>query len=365
MAGRDRSGHNRSDEGRYDEYNGFEKYSRDRYVSFEDDEDRVIQALRDNTDDGWYEDGEEYYDEDEGYYEDEEYYDEEEYYEDDGYYEDDYYEEEPEGRYPAASGRRKSSGGGHPKKKKARPVKHPAGGRGKNGRLEPKKKKRIWLFVLEIFIFLALLIALFVMMKWSKVNKEELTESQFYSNEEIKAALDSTPEEIEDSGGSADWGMKGYKNVALFGVDAGGTRSDTIIIASINTKTYEVKMCSVYRDTYLNVDSMENPVYNKANSAYSKGGPEQAIRMLNMNLDMNVDDFVTVDFDALEDIIDDLGGVEINVQPEEVDYINDYQFSIVMDLGGPNEGKIKNSRHVIAVSVPRLQTLCSFPASAY
>ena len=202
------------------------------------------------------------------------------------------------------------------------------------------------------------------MMKWSKVNKEDLKESQIYINEELKAALDTSPQE-EDSGGKADWGMKGYKNVALFGVDAGGTRSDTIIIASINVNTYEVKMCSVYRDTYLNIDSMENPVYNKANSAYSKGGPEQAIRMLNMNLDMNVDDFITVDFDALEDIIDDLGGVEINVQPEEVDYINDYQFSIVMDLGGPNEGKIKNPRNFVAVTEPGLQTLNGLQATAY
>ena len=189
--------------------------------------------------------------------------------------------------------------------------------------------------------------------------------SEIYINEELKAALDEPEKSIEDSGGSADWGMKGYKNVALFGVDAGGTRSDTIIIASINTDTYEVKMCSVYRDTYLNTNSMENPVYNKANSAYSKGGPEQAIRMINMNLDMNVDDFVTVDFDALEDIIDDLGGVEINVQPEEVDYINDYQFSIVMDLGGPNEGKIKNPRNFIAVTEPGLQTLNGLQATAY
>ncbi|MBR1913838.1 MAG: LCP family protein, partial [Lachnospiraceae bacterium] len=129
--------------------------------------------------------------------------------------------------------------------------------------------------------------------------------------------------------------------------------------------THDVKMCSVYRDTYLNVDSMTNPVYNKANSAYAKGGPEQSIRMLNMNLDMNVDDFITVDFDALEDVIDDLGGVEINVQPEEVDYINDYQFSIVMDLGGPKEGKITNPRNFTAVTQSGSQLLNGLQATAY
>ncbi|MBQ7584328.1 MAG: LCP family protein [Lachnospiraceae bacterium] len=364
MAGRDRSGSDRPGIGRYEEYNGFGKYSRDGYVGFEDDEDRVIQALRDNTEGDYYEDGGEYYDEDEGYYDDGEYYDDEEYYDDDDYYEDDYYEDEPEVRRREPSGRKKPAGR-RQKKRKAKASGAQKAERGRSGRQGTKKKKRIWLFILEIFVFIALLIALFVIMKWSKVNKEDLSDSQIYINEEIKAALEETPEELDDSGGSADWGMKGYKNVALFGVDAGGTRSDTIIIASINTTTYEVKMCSVYRDTYLNIDSMENPVYNKANSAYSKGGPEQAIRMLNMNLDMNVDDFVTVDFDALEDIIDDLGGVEIDVQAEEVDYINDYQFSIVMDLGGPNEGKIKNPRNFIAVTEPGLQTLNGLQATAY
>ena len=363
MATRSRSDHGRSGVGRYEEYDGFGKFSRDGYVGFEDEEDRVIQALRNNTEEEYYEDGEEYYDEDEDFYEDEEDYEDEEYYEDeDDYDEDDgYYDEEPRARRSGAPVKNKGRSSRPPKRKsKTSGAKRNGAGRG-----EPKKKKRIWLFILEIFIFLALLIALFIMMKWSKVNKEDLSESQIYINEELKAALDEPEKSIEDSGGSADWGMKGYKNVALFGVDAGGTRSDTIIIASINTDTYEVKMCSVYRDTYLNTNSMENPVYNKANSAYSKGGPEQAIRMINMNLDMNVDDFVTVDFDALEDIIDDLGGVEINVQPEEVDYINDYQFSIVMDLGGPNEGKIKNPRNFIAVTEPGLQTLNGLQATAY
>ncbi|MBO5551724.1 MAG: LCP family protein [Lachnospiraceae bacterium] len=219
------------------------------------------------------------------------------------------------------------------------------------------------LFAVELLVFLALIAALFVIMKWSKVKKTTLTESQIFINEELKEALAEV--EDEDSGGSDEWGMKGYKNVALFGVDAGGTRSDTIIIASINTDTNEVKMCSIYRDTYLNIDSMDNPNYTKANAAYSKGGPEQAIRMINMNTDMNVDDFITVDFDALEDIIDDLGGVEINVQPEEIDYINDYQFSIVMDLGGPNEGKIKNPRNFIAVTQAGPQTLNGLQATAY
>ncbi len=180
----------------------------------------------------------------------------------------------------------------------------------------------------------------------------------------MKQALEGNPDS-ETGEAAPDWGMEGYKNIALFGVDAGGTRSDTIIIASINEDTHDVKMCSVYRDTYLNVDSMVNPVYGKANSAYSKGGPEQSIRMLNMNLDMNVDDFITVDFDALEDVINDLGGVEINVLPEEIDYINDYQLSIALDLGGPREGKISNIEPFNYVTEAGPQLLDGLQATAY
>ncbi len=414
MASRNGSGRDRSGIGRYDEYNGFGEFRRDERLDFDDSDDRVMQALRGNAgggrypedEDGYYGDGEPYYEsqnggggyypeDEDGYYEDD-YYDEDgyyeddyyedgpypeddEYYEEDDYYEDDYYEDEPRvrgGRAPRQ--RQKAPGKSAPRPKKSRPARGrkpapskpqkgrkgapPKGGK-KGGPNEPKKKKRWVLFIIEMLVFAVLLVALFIMMKWSKVNKEELKESQIYINEELKAVLDEDLESSEN--GKDEWGMKEYKNVALFGVDAGGTRSDTIIIASINTKTNEVKMCSVYRDTYLNIDSMENPTYNKANSAYAKGGPEQAIRMLNMNLDMNVDDFVTVDFAALEEVIDDLGGVEIDVQPEEVDYINDYQFSIVMDLGGPNEGKIKNPRNFTAVTEPGLQTLNGLQATAY
>ena len=84
--------------------------------------------------------------------------------------------------------------------------------------------------------------------------------------------------------------MKSYRNIALFGVDARdkslgkGNRTDTIMIASVNQETGDVKLLSVYRDTYLNLG---NDTYNKANAAYAEGGPAQAINMLNMNLDQS------------------------------------------------------------------------------
>ena len=133
--------------------------------------------------------------------------------------------------------------------------------------------------------------------------------------------------------------MKGYRNIALFGVDsrtgalAQKTRTDTIMIASINNETKEVKLVSVYRDTYLNqMGSSES--YGKCNSSYAYGGAEQAIAMLNSNLDMDITDFITIGFEGLKDVIDALGGIYIDVDEEEIKHINNYQISMVDSMGG-------------------------------
>lgn len=150
----------------------------------------------------------------------------------------------------------------------------------------------------------------------------------------------------------------GYLNVALFGVDSRegelnkDTRSDTIMIASLNRETLEVKIVSVYRDTLL---QQSDDTLNKANAAYSFGGPEGAIAMLNENLDMDIEHYVTVNFNALIDVIDAVGGVEIDVQPEEINYINGYATEIIKVTG-------KDS---IGVTEAGPQTLNGVQATAY
>lgn len=101
------------------------------------------------------------------------------------------------------------------------------------------------------------------------------------------------------------------------------------MIASIDQDTGECKLVSVYRDTYLN---LSNDTYNKCNAAYAKGGPEQAINMLNMNLDLNITDFVTVGFAGLTDAIDAVGGVYIDVDDSEISHLNNYQLCIAENL---------------------------------
>ncbi len=223
---------------------------------------------------------------------------------------------------------------------------------GKRHRKSKKRQQRTMLLVFEIIVFIGLIVALFVALKWDKIDKEELTESEIYYNEELIAKME------EQGTNTSLPTMRGYKNIALFGVDAGETRTDSIIIASLNQENGDIKLCSVYRDTYLNLG---NDTYNKANSAYAYGGAEQAIKMLNMNLDMNIDDYITVNFQGLEDVINDLGGVEIDVQDVEIDFLNDYQTSIVQGLGG---GK-PTGEQVIKVTQPGLQTLNGLQATAY
>ncbi len=131
--------------------------------------------------------------------------------------------------------------------------------------------------------------------------------------------------------------MKGYTNIALFGLDnrESGSydtgHSDTIIVASIHNETREVRLMSVYRDTYLRVDSDET--YSKANNAYYRGGPEQAVKMLNSNLDLNITEYVCVDWAALVQAIDALGGVEIEITAQEAELINAYIFEIDAMMG--------------------------------
>ena len=165
--------------------------------------------------------------------------------------------------------------------------------------------------------FIAALLAfglMYVYAKWSKIDTKSIKADDIIINEEVKKNK------------NVDLG-DGYTNVALFGVDSRdgdlgeGNRTDCIIVASLNNKTKEIKMVSVYRDTLLD---LSEGTYQKCNAAYSYGGPVLAINMLNMNLDLDIQDYVTVDFGAIADAVDLLGGIEIEVTEEELPYINQY-----------------------------------------
>ena len=188
------------------------------------------------------------------------------------------------------------------------------GSRGGAKKKAARKKKRIMIFGIEIAVILILVLGFWVVSKLDKLQKPKVDPEKVEVNDTIQ---ESTLES-----------MKGYTTVALFGLDTrqagqlgSGNRSDTVIIASINNDTKEVKLVSVYRDTYLD---LTNGKFNKCNGAYSAGGPQQAMSMLNKNLDLDIQYYISVDFAAMTKAIDLLGGIDIDVDDAEIEHLNNY-----------------------------------------
>ena len=162
--------------------------------------------------------------------------------------------------------------------------------------------------------------------------------------------------EINEENLSANEGLEGVINIALYGVDARNNdytgRSDAILICSVNGKTGQIKLISVARDTYVSVPGYYN---TKINHAYAYGGPELAIQTLNENFGMDVTDYVTVNFESLADIIDEMGGVMIDVTEEERFQVNAY-----LERGLPlKETGMVNLTGAQAVSYSRIRKIDS------
>lgn len=114
------------------------------------------------------------------------------------------------------------------------------------------------------------------------------------------------------------------KNIALFGIDAvdgEAGRSDSIMIATIDQAHNKIKLTSIMRDSYVNIDGYG---MDKINHAYAYGGPELAIKTLNQNFGLNIENFASVNFSSLPKVIDILGGIELDITSEELPYINNY-----------------------------------------
>ncbi len=210
-----------------------------------------------------------------------------------------------------------------------------------------RRKRKLILFIVEILILVILLGGLYVTSKLNLIDRTELDAAKVEKSE-----LD---EETKEK-------LTGYTDIALFGLDNRsegnyeGGNSDVIMIVSINNDTKEIRMVSVYRDTFLDVSSKdESTNLQKANSAYARGGPERAISMLNKNLDLDIDNYVAFDFSAVADVIDLLGGVEVEIEEDEIEYINEY-----IDHTGEIIGK--TSEHIQTTGV---HTLDGVQAVAY
>lgn len=189
---------------------------------------------------------------------------------------------------------------------------------------KPRKKRRKVLFILEIIVLLLFIGGLYVYGQISaKLDKIDIQETDLQEQDIV--TNDQAPQ------------MTGYTTYALFGLDhrsrnekLNTENSDTIIIASINNDTKAVKLVSVYRDTLLNV---KDDTYSKANAVYALGGPAQAVNMLNTNLDLNITDYVSIDFDALVTVVDCLGGLDIPLSYAEIVHMNNYCVETAEETG--------------------------------
>lgn len=186
--------------------------------------------------------------------------------------------------------------------------------------VNPERKKinistKVW--AIAFFVLLALFIMICVIyvknyarMKYNEMNINEISADQLLVNDGVKDAT------------------AGYRTIALYGVDSrdqnmdAGANSDSIMIVSINESTKEIKLVSVYRDTLMDIASGAMNKSQKVNYAYQLGGAVTAINTLNTNLDLNITDYVAVDFSAMASIIDAVGGVNINVVDDEINNFN-------------------------------------------
>ncbi len=121
--------------------------------------------------------------------------------------------------------------------------------------------------------------------------------------------------------------VPGYKNIVVLGVDTrdmsnySGSRTDSIIIVSINKKSNEIKLISVYRDSYLDIQDYG---LDKVTHAFAYGGPERTINTLNRNMDLDITDFAALNFRTVQKMVDDVGGIDVKIDESEIDQMNKY-----------------------------------------
>ncbi|MDO4438549.1 MAG: LCP family protein [Eubacteriales bacterium] len=221
---------------------------------------------------------------------------------------------------------------------------------------EQKKKKGIKNVIIAILVEALTLCCIFgygyFLRKWNLITRPEINDNAIENN---NISVEKKKE------------MEGYWNIAIFGVDARGNtnlgkglNSDVIMIASINMATGDIKLCSVFRDTYLNISDSDK--YNKINQAYAQGGPEQALAALNKNLDLNIKHYITFNWKAVADGINILGGIDdIEISKAELYYINAYITETVNATGvGSHQLKKTGKQHldgVQAVAYARLRNM--------
>ncbi|GAA0746471.1 LCP family protein [Clostridium oceanicum] len=209
-------------------------------------------------------------------------------------------------------------------------------------RAEKSKKTKIILSIITILVMLVITGVAYAYIKLGDVKKVPISKSdeKLHVSKDVKKYKDN--DEIV--------------NIAFFGLDRRSkdepSRSDAIMVVSFDKKHKKIKLSSIMRDSYVDIEGHDK---TKLNHAYAYGGPELAIKTINSNYNMNIRDFVAVDFFELEKIIDNVGGVEIPVRTDEINHINNGMKEVARIQGASIE----------QVDSPGLQTLNGKQAVAY
>ena len=196
-----------------------------------------------------------------------------------------------------------------------------------------KKIYIVLTIIIAIAILLGILFGKFVSSKLSNLNKKELDETDLSVNKEVYSLVSDHLTKSE---------YKDVKNVVLFGSDSESIgdppqgRSDTIIIISINPKFKSLKMISIPRDTYVEIEGHGK---NKINHAYAWGQEQLAIKTINYNFGLNLTEYISIDFSGLIHIINDIGGIELQISKAEMDFIN-MESKIAYNASGNTPKKI-------------------------
>ena len=182
------------------------------------------------------------------------------------------------------------------------------------------KHKKLKIFGVIIAIILIIVIILIVLAYGYLNSKLGKLQVEHITNDLNELGISEANQESD---------MSQYRNIAILGLDSRydtydpDYRTDCIMVASINKVTNEVQLYSIYRDTYVQMELDGETVFDKINHAYYNG-VENTLKTINENLDLNITEYVMADFTAIADLVDSVGGIDIDIDNEEIQFINDY-----------------------------------------
>ncbi len=232
-------------------------------------------------------------------------------------------------------------------------------------RLKRRRKKKIFIIEMIVLAVLAVVLvgAAWMARKMSLINHRELDQEKVITAAEANQQYREEPAEISESATEdeeiepllaesaeqeavvAD--LTGKDIFALVGLDSRydveQENSDTMIICYIDHDAKTIDLVSVYRDTYLNIGRGSkggSNSYEKANAAYNVGGPEQMLTMLNLNMDLNIEEYISVEFKALAETIELLGGIDLELSRVEVELINNKYLNNTANACGMESSKL-------------------------